>query len=67
MTDQCKNCALRGDYEECRSAPCFHHENWFQQEQNIRIDELESKLSEVMFFLSSEQRCHLIKKWSKDK
>ena len=26
--DQCKHCALRGDFVKCRHTPCSHRENW---------------------------------------
>lgn len=28
MSDQCSNCVNRGDFSNCMSEPCFHHENW---------------------------------------
>lgn len=28
MSDQCKNCLVRGNINVCLSKPCFHHENW---------------------------------------
>ena len=26
--DQCKHCAVRGDFGKCRQTPCSHRENW---------------------------------------
>lgn len=28
MTDQCINCTLRGDLDNCLKSECFQHENW---------------------------------------
>lgn len=39
MTDQCKNCVVSGDLEECKATECFHHENWYAVEQQKIIDE----------------------------
>ena len=43
MTDQCKNCELRGDIKKCLAADCFHHENWYARVQQERIDKLKSE------------------------
>ncbi len=41
MSDQCKNCEVRGDYEKCNATECFHHENWINKQRIKRIEELE--------------------------
>lgn len=41
MTDQCKNCELKGDIKKCLDADCFQHENWYAKEQTKRIEKLE--------------------------
>ena len=47
MSDQCKNCTLRGDYEACIKTECFHHENWINVERIKRINNLERQLAEA--------------------
>jgi len=42
MTDQCKNCTVRGDINACKATDCFHHENWYAVEQQKEIDELKA-------------------------
>jgi len=29
MSDQCKNCTLRGDIKACQAVECSHHESWY--------------------------------------
>jgi len=47
MSDQCKHCECRGDYNHCNKTPCCHHENWINRKriailkkQQIEIDDL---------------------------
>ena len=40
MSDQCKNCTVRGDLKACKSTPCFHHENWYAIQLESKIEEL---------------------------
>ena len=49
MSDQCKHCECRGDYERCNSTPCSHHENWINKQRiailkkfRIEVDALRS-------------------------
>lgn len=42
MSDQCKNCQVKGDYNECIATECSHHENWINKEQIKRITKLEN-------------------------
>jgi len=44
MSDQCKNCLVRGDYHECIKTKCFHHENWISKQRIKRIKELEETI-----------------------
>jgi len=44
MTDQCKNCELRGNIKGCLETECSNHENWYAIEQQILIDNLRDKL-----------------------
>ena len=51
MTDQCGNCQLKGDINQCLAAECFQHENWYAKEQQKRIDNLQAQvdaLEEIM-------------------
>lgn len=45
MSDQCRHCTLRGDYDRCISENCFAHENWIAQQRISRIATLESELA----------------------
>lgn len=36
MTDECKNCLRRGDYDACISTECSQHESWIAL-QRIRL------------------------------
>ena len=47
MTDQCKNCSLKGDIKKCLASDCFQHENWYAKEQQKRIEELEEIVNAV--------------------
>ena len=40
MSDQCKHCQVRGDYNKCMSTECFHHENWINKKRIERIKKL---------------------------
>ncbi len=39
MTDQCKHCTVRGDYEKCIVTPCGHHENWINLQRIRRLED----------------------------
>ena len=41
MSDQCKHCGYRGNYELCNKTPCFHHENWIDKVRIGKIKNLE--------------------------
>ena len=47
MSDQCKNCTLRGNVDECESVDCTHHDSWYVKQQAARIAELEKALIEI--------------------
>ena len=53
MTDQCKHCELRGNYNECIKTECFHHENWINKQRIHRIRELENQWIEVSMILNA--------------
>ena len=40
MSDQCRNCSVRGDFNECMKTECFHHENWIAEQHRKRYAEL---------------------------
>ena len=44
MSDQCKNCTVRGDYEACIATPCSKHESWIDTTRSERIKELEKQV-----------------------
>jgi hypothetical protein len=47
MSDQCKFCDIRGNYEKCIKTECFHHENWINKIRIKKIKELEKKYQEL--------------------
>ena len=51
MSDQCRNCTLRGDYETCINTECFHHENWINVVRINKIKALERQLEEALEYL----------------
>lgn len=44
MSDQCKHCTIRGDYNKCITTECFHHESWIDLQRIKKIKELEQKV-----------------------
>jgi hypothetical protein len=42
MSDQCKNCAYRGNYTGCKGVPCYKHEDWFSIKQHSIISDLKA-------------------------
>jgi hypothetical protein len=44
MSDQCKHCIVRGDYDECLKTPCCRHESWIDTVRIERIKNLEAWL-----------------------
>ena len=53
MTDQCKNCTVRGDLKACLVTECFQHENWYAIEQQKRISLLESQVAAMTMLLKN--------------
>lgn len=47
MTDQCKNCVVRGDIEKCLSTECFHHGNWISAQHKARHEALLAQVREL--------------------
>ena len=42
MSDQCKHCLSKGDWDECQKTVCFHHENWGWKQLQAKVKHLES-------------------------
>jgi len=51
MSDQCKHCECRGDYERCNNTPCFHHENWINLRRIREIKFLRRRINGAMRLL----------------
>ncbi len=47
MSDQCKHCTHRGNYEACMAETCFRHESWIDLERIQRIQALEKDALEM--------------------
>ena len=47
MSDQCSNCMMRGDYEQCQKTTCGHHDNWISLEHLKLITALRQQLTEA--------------------
>jgi len=47
MSDQCKNCIVRGDYEKCIATECFKHESWIDMERIAMIENLQKLVTAV--------------------
>ena len=47
MSDQCKNCQVRGDYEKCIETPCFRHESWIDLQRIEKTKELEKEVKRL--------------------
>ena len=43
MSDQCKHCTIRGDYEKCIKTKCHHHENWIAKKRQEIINDWENE------------------------
>jgi len=41
MTDECKNCSVRGDLKKCMETKCGIHESWFVNALLKKIEKLE--------------------------
>ena len=48
MSDQCKHCVVRGDYNSCIKQDCWHHKGWINKTRIGRIKELEVALQEII-------------------
>ena len=47
MTDQCKHCDARGDFDRCTSLECGHHENWISRQHRERYAKLKAAAQDV--------------------
>jgi len=47
MSDQCKNCTVKGDVKKCLATECHQHENWMAKQQRAKIAELK-EVAEAM-------------------
>ena len=47
MSDQCKHCTVRGDWDKCQSTECFHHENWAWLQLKDQRDKLQDRVQEL--------------------
>ena len=47
MSDQCKHCTVRGDWDKCQSTECFHHENWAWLQLKDQRDKLQARVEEL--------------------
>lgn len=45
--DQCKHCIVKGNIQLCKQTPCFHHETWYAETQESKIEELRSALRDM--------------------
>lgn len=46
MSDHCKDCETRGDYERCNRSRCYVHRSWFARRQATNISRLSRELAE---------------------
>lgn len=53
MTDQCKNCTVRGDIKTCLQTSCFHHENWIAEQHRERMITVRDALQLVVGYLDT--------------
>lgn len=44
MTDQCKDCEFRGDFQACQGAVCSKHDDWHVVELKRRYEALKKML-----------------------
>ena len=47
MSDQCKHCTVRGDWDKCQSTKCFHHENWAWLQLKDQRNKLQAIVNEL--------------------
>lgn len=52
MSDQCKNCSVRGDYKKCITTECFRHESWIDIQRIKKIAKLENLVKHASKFFS---------------
>jgi hypothetical protein len=45
--DECKNCTLRGNLDDCLSSFCNHHESWMALELKSKLDAKDKELGEL--------------------
>ncbi len=43
MSDQCKSCSIKGNYQKCLDTECFHHENWIAKQHIVEIFDMYSR------------------------
>ena len=47
MSDQCKNCTLRGDLKLCQITECTQHESWMVVELNKQLKASKAELGSL--------------------
>ena len=47
MSDQCKHCTVRGNYEKCLATICNGHESWIDIERIRRIAEMQGFIQDI--------------------
>ncbi len=47
MSDQCKQCDLRGDYDKCIITECFRHESWIDIQRIEKINKLQAEVKKL--------------------
>ena len=57
MSDQCKMCVLRGNWEKCHDTECHRHENWIDIEREKRISQLEKQRDEALKLAETRKCC----------
>jgi hypothetical protein len=50
MSNQCKNCTLSGNIEQCEKVECSQHDSWYVEQLEARVKELEveSESSDIL-------------------
>ena len=56
MSDQCKNCTLRGDLTQCMLTDCTQHDSWMVKQLERQLEEVQKENTQL-----KEMREHL--KW----
>ena len=50
ISDECRNCSVRGDLDKCRLTPCVYHNTWIVKELESRLSAMQEVVDKAVKF-----------------